>query len=183
MTASTRFFEQKTLAGLYHTLEQWKMLLHCFLKIFLTTALNKLTLSHIQQICSRRLWKHPGKNMENPYKWGYNYWKKLKTSRQKEKLLVLSNFFFCHDVFKRHQKESVCGKGLRDNFNMSKCWHQYAVKYFYWSIIILKHTSDHFVNLCVNKYLRHGICFPLKNVTLILLRDHLLHEGVFLCGF
>ena len=29
----------------------------------------------------------------------YNYWKNLKTLWQKEKLLVLSNFFFCHDVF------------------------------------------------------------------------------------
>ena len=34
--------------------------------------------------------------MENTHKWRYNYWKKFKTLRQKEKLLVLSNFFFCY---------------------------------------------------------------------------------------
>ena len=27
-----------------------------------------LILSHMQQICSRRLWKHIDKNIENPYK-------------------------------------------------------------------------------------------------------------------
>ena len=36
---------------------------------------------------------------------------------QREKLFVLSNFSFCHNVFKRpllhrHQKASVCGRGL-----------------------------------------------------------------------
>ena len=32
------------------------------------------TLSHIQQICSKRLWKHLAKNMENSHKWMYDYW-------------------------------------------------------------------------------------------------------------
>ena len=32
-----------------------------------------LTLSHIQQFCSRRLSKHPGKNRENTHIWSYNY--------------------------------------------------------------------------------------------------------------
>ena len=36
-----------------------------------------LTLSHIQQICSRLLWKHVDKNIVNPYKWGYIFWKTL----------------------------------------------------------------------------------------------------------
>ena len=58
------------------------------------------TFTYIQQICSRQLWTHLGKNVENPHKRRYNYWKKLKTLWQKEKLLVLSNFFFCHNVFK-----------------------------------------------------------------------------------
>ena len=39
----------------------------------------------------------------------------LKTLWQKEKLLMMSNFFFCQNVFKRRplqrrQKESICGK-------------------------------------------------------------------------
>ena len=43
--------------------------------------------------------------------------KELKTLWQREKLLVLSNFSFCHDVFKSRQmqgrqKASICGKGL-----------------------------------------------------------------------
>ena len=75
-----------------------------------------LTLSHIQQICSRLLWKNLGKNIENLYKSRYTYWIELKTLCQKEILLVLSNFFFCHKVFKsyllqRPQKASTWGKG------------------------------------------------------------------------
>ena len=38
--------------------------------------------------------------MENLYNCRYNYWEKLKAFWQKEKLLVLGNFSFCHDVFK-----------------------------------------------------------------------------------
>ena len=45
-------------------------------------------------------------------KWEFNYKSELKTWCQKEKLLVLSNFLFCHKVFKirllkRHQKASM----------------------------------------------------------------------------
>ena len=52
-------------------------------------------------------------NMDNLPKWRHAYWIELKTLCQKEKLLVLSKFFFCHKVFKscllqRHQSESVC---------------------------------------------------------------------------
>ena len=54
-------------------------------------------------------------NHGNPHKWKYNYWK-LKTMWQKEKLLVLSNFSFCHIVFnwcllQTCQKASIWGKG------------------------------------------------------------------------
>ena len=42
----------------------------------------------------------------------------MKTLLQKEKLLVLSNLSFCHDVFKSRllqtrQSASICGKGLK----------------------------------------------------------------------
>ena len=37
-----------------------------------------LTLSHLQQIRSRWLWKHLDKNTENFYKWKFDYWKSLK---------------------------------------------------------------------------------------------------------
>ena len=78
-----------------------------------------LNLSHIQQICSRRLCKHLDSNKVNLSKWTHTltYWIDLETLWQKEKLLVLSNFFFCHKVFKsrllqKHQKVSTWGKGL-----------------------------------------------------------------------
>ena len=45
-----------------------------------------LTLSNIQQICSRRLWKHLVKNMESLYNRKNNYWVKFKSLWQKEKL-------------------------------------------------------------------------------------------------
>ena len=52
-----------------------------------------LILSHIRQICSRRLWKCLLKNIEHLFKCRYNYCKKLKRMWQKEKLLVLSRCF------------------------------------------------------------------------------------------
>ena len=51
------------------SVERW--LLHLYL--------YNLNLSHIQQICCRRLWKHQVKNTEKLYKCWYNYWKELKT--------------------------------------------------------------------------------------------------------
>ena len=59
------------------------------------------TLSYIQQFCSRQLWKHTRIFLETPLQWKYNHWIELKTWWQKEKLLVLSNFFFCLHVFKK----------------------------------------------------------------------------------
>ena len=56
-----------------------------------TTILQQTTLNIICQ------------KMENLYNWMDNLWLKVekwKTLWQKEKLLVLSNFFFCHYVFK-----------------------------------------------------------------------------------
>ena len=78
--------------------------------------LNMLTLSHIQQICSRQLWKHLLKNMENLYNCRYYYWKNMKTLWQIEKLLILNNVSFCHDVFNSRllqvrQNASIRGKG------------------------------------------------------------------------
>ena len=40
------------------------------------------------------------KGTENHFKWKNNNWIELKTWCQKEKLLVLSNFFLCRHVFK-----------------------------------------------------------------------------------
>ena len=53
------------------------------------------------------------------FKRNYCYWIELKTLWQKGKLLVLSNFYFWHNVFKsrllqRHQRASLCGKGLNN---------------------------------------------------------------------
>ena len=51
-------------------------------------------------------------------KWGYSYLIDQKTLWEKEKLLVTSNFFFAHNVFKScqllmHQNEYLWSKGLR----------------------------------------------------------------------
>ena len=77
-----------------------------------------LCISHLQQICSRQLWRHISKNMENKWKRKCYSWIKLKTLWQMEKLLLMSNFSFCFNVFKSHllqvrQNAFVCGKGLR----------------------------------------------------------------------
>ena len=66
----------------------------------ISSSVEQFTLIHIQQICSRRLWKYLGKHTEKLYKCRHNYWKELKTLWQKEKLLVLINFSFRRNVFK-----------------------------------------------------------------------------------
>ena len=52
-----------------------------------------------------------------------------KTLWGKEKLLVMSNFFFSHKVFKRlllytRRNQGLCGKGLKErkHCGKSKCW-------------------------------------------------------------
>ena len=76
-----------------------------------------LTLFAIQQICSRRLWKHVCTHMETLYKWENTHLINSKTLWQKEKLLNMSKISCCHSVFKgrllqTHQKASVFGKGI-----------------------------------------------------------------------
>ena len=60
-------------------------------------------------ICRRQTWK--------TWKLFINYWIKLIQSWQIKKLLNMSHFFFCHNVFnsvllQRHQKASTHGTGL-----------------------------------------------------------------------
>ena len=88
--------------------------------VFCKGVHQKLCLSFTQigQTCGRQLWNQLCKNMGILYKWKCNYWKMLKTLWQKVKLLILSNFSFCHNVFKsrlpqqRCQYASICGKVL-----------------------------------------------------------------------
>ena len=58
-----------------------------------------LTLPHIQQICNKRISKHLGKTMEILYEWKFNHCKEMQIWWQKEKLLIMNNFSFCHHVF------------------------------------------------------------------------------------
>ena len=75
--------------------------------------------------CSTRLWKHIGSPIEYHFLWRYNLFIELKTLWQKEKLLIMINFSFCHDGFKsrpllRHQKVSIWRKGLSHLYQSTK---------------------------------------------------------------
>ena len=77
--------------------------------VFWTISSILLTLSHLQQICSRRLWKHLSKIMKTSINWNLIIEESWKHCDKKEKLLVFSNFYFWHNVYKskllqRHQK-------------------------------------------------------------------------------
>ena len=88
--------------------------------LFYLEAWGELTLAHIHvhHICSRRLWTHLIKKHEKAiYIWRFTYLHKFKTLWQREILLVYSNFYFCHNVFKsrplqRRQKATIWWKGL-----------------------------------------------------------------------
>ena len=60
-----------------------------------------LTLSLIRQFCNRRLWTYFVKKKKILLIEWITYDLKWKTLWQKEKLLILSNFFFIHYVFKK----------------------------------------------------------------------------------
>ena len=89
-----------------------------------------LTLSHIQQICSRQLWRHIVKNL---YKWRYNklLLKIVGNIVANGETARLSNFSFCHNVFKSHllQNAPKGGEGLNN-----LCSSFVVVFYFYWII-------------------------------------------------
>ena len=58
-----------------------------------------LTLSHIQLNSSTQLWNQLGKHLEHFFKRKHNYWIDVKTLCQEEKLHIVSNYSFCHNVF------------------------------------------------------------------------------------
>ena len=68
---------------------------------FATMYSTLLTLSLIQQFCSRRLWTYFVKTWKISIIEWITYDKKWITLWQKEKLHILCNFFFCHYVFKK----------------------------------------------------------------------------------
>ena len=68
--------------------------------------------------------------MDCPYKWKFNYQKELKILWQKEKLLIMSNFFICHNLFKSRQNAPVGWKGwkiAKQKINLFYEW-----KFDYW---------------------------------------------------
>ena len=71
-----------------------------------------LTHSHLQQSCSRQLWKHLYKNIETFFESKKKYWMKWKTLWQKQKLLIMSNFSFSHNFLKKQPLLQRCQKGL-----------------------------------------------------------------------
>ena len=76
-----------------------------------------LALSHIQQICSRRLWQRQGKSTENPFKWKNNNWID-KTWWKKEILLVfkkLSAAEVSESVYIRERVKTIWLNSWRSN--------------------------------------------------------------------
>ena len=92
--------------------------LRCFQRILLQIRWKQLTLSPKQLICCRQLKSIKANMQKSSIHEGIISKKRVEILKQKEKLLVLSNFLFCHNVSKscllqRHMKGSVCGKGLK----------------------------------------------------------------------
>ena len=66
-------------------------IMFCKYNLFDSFFLATLTLSHIQNVCIRRFWKHL---KDKIYKNVYRYWIELLTLRQKENSLIMSNISF-----------------------------------------------------------------------------------------
>ena len=79
--------------------------IHMLLKCCIYFVL--LTLSHIQQICSRGLWKHLEKNWENFYQGKFDYWKELKNIVANGKIAQYEQFVLLPQCFQR-ASVSVC---------------------------------------------------------------------------
>ena len=61
-----------------------------------------LNLSYIHESYSRWLWKHLSKNMINSLWTKVDHRSEFKTLWQKEKLFIISSFFFCPNIFKHN---------------------------------------------------------------------------------
>ena len=96
-----------------------------------------LTLSHIQQFCNRWLWKHLHTNIET--------------------LILMSNFCFCYNVFKKLYSANVfaSGKGL------SFFWRRF-IKFV--RILSLKGVADSHWHIIGNAWRNYCIIFVTKNV-------------------
>ena len=84
-------------------------------------SVSKLALSiplpHVSILGSSNSTEKKIYDVKNMDKWGYNYPIEQKTLCEKKKLLVTSNFFFSHNVFKSclllmRQNEYLWSKGL-----------------------------------------------------------------------
>ena len=75
---------------------------------------------------NRLLRKHMGKGVNTIlYEWKYKYWIKVKTLWPKEKLLIINNFSYCHNVSQILQNVSASGKGTlchQHNLHSSNNW-------------------------------------------------------------
>ena len=83
------------------------------------------------------------RNMENLFKWRNNYWKKLKILLQKVKLLVLSNFPFCHNDFKK-SSESV---SMRERVKRKKNEYYNIFVKCLWKLCMFE-SYDNYRNAC-----------------------------------
>ena len=95
--------ERVTFIVIFHYIcrDVFKIIIFCMFNCMFN-CWTELTLSHIQQICSRRqLWKCQGKNTETLSELLNNYGIKLKTLLQMVKLLIMSNFTFCNNDFQK----------------------------------------------------------------------------------
>ena len=77
-------------------------LYHMYCQIYVELCLSH---SHIQQISSRWLSKHLAKRLFEKAK--SNLREQLKKLLQKEKMLIMSHFSFCHNVFKSYLLQRI----------------------------------------------------------------------------
>ena len=94
-----------------------KIMSLCFTRWLTYLKIERLTLVHIRQICSRQLCKHLRKNMDNQCTSKCKYWIRLKPLLQKKNLLIIEQFIFLPQCFKSYlqqmrQKCLQVGKSL-----------------------------------------------------------------------
>ena len=79
-----------------------------FTLYYFSLKLGIVTLSHVQQICSRRLWKHIGKNWKVSL-FKYSYWIKLKTLWQNKKCNIsfLPDYYQLYSIFCRLERGKI----------------------------------------------------------------------------
>ena len=106
---------------------------------------NALFVHTVFKCCQQQTTLISSKNMKNLYKWKHHLLDWFENMVAKEKLPILSNFSFCHNVVKSH----ICSRGIKMRLSMGKGQEK---------LVTMRPTRDNPLSSLVNPFQRMANC-------------------------